>query len=108
MAFVGAYATDAKASSLAMFGFMISWVETGPSAVFGVASVKWVLDLVKASNNRSNHRELTRMILPIVVGHLVVVLEHVVKEEIQRAAQFYLVVVLTERTEHDLDLLEVL
>ena len=51
----GAYATDAKASSLAMFGFMISWVETGPSAVFGVASVKWVLDLVKASNNRSNH-----------------------------------------------------
>ena len=48
------------------------------------------------------------MILPIVVGHLVVVLEHVVKEEIQRAAQFYLVVVLTERTEHDLDLLEVL
>jgi hypothetical protein len=106
--FVGAYATDAKASSLAVFAFMMSWAETGPSAMFGVAGVKWVLDMVKASKNKSNHKELTRMILPIVVDYLIVVLEYAVKEEVQRAAQFYLVVVLTERTEHDLDLREVL
>jgi len=106
--FLGVYAADAKASSLAVFGYMMSWIETGPSAMFGVLGVKWVVGMVKDSKDRHNHKELARMTLPIVVGYLIVVLEHTTKEEVQREAQFYLVVVLTERTEHDLDLREVL
>ena len=49
----------------------------------------------------SNGAAISKMVLPYMVAYLMVVIENAFDEDVQRKAQHFLVVVLTERTEHD-------
>ena len=102
--FIGTYASDATASSVAVFGYMMSWAETGPSAMFGVVGVGWVLNMLQEQTERENYNELVQMILPSVVSYLIIVTEFATEKNLQFEAQRYLIKILTERTGHDIAL----
>lgn len=100
------YANDPTAGTLAVFAYMMAWVETGPSAVFGVTGADWVLGMVRSQMTNHNGTDMGKMVLPSIVSYLIVVVENAKNEnakneKYQNDAQQYLVAVLSEWKVHD-------
>ena len=94
-------ANDSVASTLAVFANMMAWTEAGPTAMYKTGHINWILTLLCEQMKESNGAAISKMVLPYMVAYLIVVIENAFDEDVQRNAQHFLVVVLTERTEHD-------
>ena len=106
--FVSTFAHDAIAGNVAVFAYMMSWYETGPSAMFNIGGVEWVLQMVENQLSKENGEGIARMVLPSVVAYLIVVIENWKGPTISEEAQHFLVVVIMKSSMHDSVLQEML